>query len=52
VVIVDKFTKMIRLKMTTTIVLSEESEETAKIYKNSIWKIYRVPKKILSNKGP
>jgi len=48
-VIVDQFTKMIRLKTTTIAVLSEK---IAKIYRNNIWKIHRVPKKILSNRAP
>jgi len=41
-------TKIIRLKVTTTVVLLEK---IAKIYKNNIWKIYRISKKILSNRG-
>ena len=47
VVIVDWFSKIIRLKTTTTTVLLEE---ISKIYKDEIWKIYKVPKEILSNK--
>jgi len=39
---------MIRLKVTTTVVLLKE---IAKIYKDYIWKIHRVSKKILNNKG-
>jgi len=27
-------------------------EEIAKIYKDEIWKLHGVPRKILSNKGP
>ena len=27
-------------------------ERIAKIYRNNIWKLHRVPKKILSDKGP
>ena len=38
-VIVDQFTKMIRLKATTTAVLLEN---IAKIYRNEIWKISRL----------
>ena len=45
-VIVDWFTKMIRLKATTT---SISSEEIAKIYRDDIWKLYGVPRKILSD---
>ena len=46
-VIVDQFTKMIRLRATTITVLLKE---IAKIYRDNIWKIHRVPKKILSDK--
>ena len=49
VVIVDQFTKMIQLK-TTTIKISAES--IAKIYRDEIWKLHRVPRKILSDRGP
>ena len=49
VVIVDRFTKMIRLKAMTT---SISSEGIAKIYRDEIWKIHGVPKTILSNQGP
>ena len=48
-VIVDWFTKIIRLKTITTVV---SSEEIVKIYWDKIWKIHRVPWKILSNRGP
>jgi len=40
---------MIRLTATITAVLLEK---TAKIYKDNIWKIHRVPKKILSDRRP
>ena len=46
VVIVDQFTNMIRLKATTT---SISSEGIVKIYKDNIWKLYGVPRKILSD---
>jgi len=49
VIIVDRFTKMIRLKATTTNV---SSEEIAKIYKDDIWKLHGIPRKILSDRGP
>ena len=49
VVIIDRFTKMIRPKATITAVLSEE---IAKIYWDKIWKIHEVPQKILSDRGP
>ena len=40
VVIIDQFTKMIRLKVTTTAV---SYKDIAKIYQNNIWKLYGVP---------
>jgi len=49
VVIVDWFTKMIRLKATMTNV---SSEGIAKIYRDDIWKLHGIPKKILSDRGP
>ena len=49
VVIVDRFTKMIHLKATTTNI---SSEEIAKIYQDDIWKLHRIPRKILSDRGP
>ena len=47
-VIVDHFTKMIRLKATTT---NLSSEGVAKIYRDKIWKIHGIPKTILSDRG-
>ena len=49
VVIVDRFTKMIRLKATT---MNISSEGIAKIYRDDIWKLHGVPKRILSDRGP
>ena len=49
VVIVDRFTRMIRLKATTTNVFLER---IAKIYQDKVWKMHRIPRKILSNRGP
>ena len=49
VVIVDRFTKIIQLKATT---INISLEEIAKIYKDKIWKIHSVPRKILSNREP
>ena len=46
VVIVDQFTKIIRLKATTT---SISLEGIAKIYRDKIWKIHGVPEIILSD---
>ena len=48
-VIVDRFTKMIRLKATTTNI---SLEGIAKIYRDEIWKLHRIPRTILSNRGP
>jgi len=47
-VIVDCFTKMIRLKAMTTNI---SSEEVTKIYRDEIWKIHRIPKMILSDRS-
>jgi len=49
VVIVDQFTKMIQLKAITTNI---SSEGIAKIYRDNIWKLHGVPRKILSDQGP
>jgi len=46
VVIIDQFTKMILLKATTINILSDG---IAKIYRNNIWKLHGVPRKILSD---
>jgi len=45
-VIVDRFTKIIMLKVTTTNI---SSEGIAKIYRDEIWKPHGVPKMILSD---
>ena len=45
-VIVDRFTKMIRLKATT---MNISSEGIAKIYRDEIWKLHGVPRIILSD---
>ena len=47
VVIVDQFTKMICLKATTMNILLEG---IAKIYRDDIWKLHRIPRKILSDR--
>ena len=39
-VIVDQFTKIIRLKVTTTAV---SSKDIAKIYQDKIWKLHEMP---------
>ena len=48
VVIIDWFTKMIHLKATTTNILSEG---IAKIYRDNIWKLHGISRKVLSNRG-
>ena len=48
IVIVDQFTKMIQLKATTTNI---SSEGIAKIYRDNIWKLHRIPRKVLSDRG-
>ena len=48
-VIVDKFMKIIRLKTTMTNILLEV---IVRIYRNKIWKLHGIPRKILSDKGP
>ena len=49
IVIVDRFTKMIRLKMTMTNI---SLKGIVKIYQDEIWKLYGIPRKILSDRGP
>ena len=44
VVIIDQFTKMIRFKLTTTVVLSEN---ITKIYQKKIWKFMEYYKQFL-----
>ena len=48
VVIVDRFTKMIHLKAT---MINVSLEGIAKIYRDNIWKLYGIPRKILSDRG-
>jgi len=48
VVIVDQFTKMILLKAT---MMNISLEGIAKIYRDDIWKLHEVPRKILSDRG-
>jgi len=49
VVIVDRFMKMIRLKATT---INISSEGIAKIYRDKIWKLHGISRKILSDREP
>jgi len=48
-VIVDRFIKMIWLKVTT---INISLEEIAKIYRDEVWKLHGIPRKILSNREP
>ena len=48
-VIVNRFTKMIRLKV---IITNISSEGIAKIYQDEIWKLHGIPRKILSDRRP
>jgi len=48
VVIVDRFTKIIRLKTT---IMNISLEGIAKIYRDEIWKLHEISRKILSNRG-
>jgi len=41
--------KMIHLKAAT---MNVSLEEIAKIYRDDIWRLYRIPRKILSDRGP
>ena len=49
VVIIDRFMKMIRLK---AIITNISLERITKIYRDNIWKLHGIPRKILSNRGP
>jgi len=49
VVIIDRFTEMIQLKATT---MNISLEGITKIYRNNIWELHGVPRKILSDQGP
>ena len=49
VVIVDQFLKMIRLKVTT---IAASLEKITKLYQDKIWKLHKIPRKILNNRGP
>ena len=45
----DWFTKITRLKAT---IVTVSLGKIAKIYKNKIWKLHKVPQKVLSDKEP
>ena len=46
-VIVNRFIKIIQLKTTITNI---SLEKIAKIYRDEIWKLHRIPRKILSDR--
>ena len=48
-VIVDRFSKMIRLTATKTDI---SSRGVAQIYRDEIWKLHGIPHKVLSDRGP
>jgi len=48
-VVVDRFSKIIRLMATTT---SISSSKVARIYWDNIWKMHGIPKKIISDREP
>jgi len=47
VVIVNRLTKIIRLK---AMMINIFLKGIVKIYRDEIWKLYRIPRKILSNR--
>jgi len=49
VVIINRFTKIICLRAITTNI---SSEGIVQIYRDDIWKLHGVPRKILSDRGP
>ena len=49
VVIVNRFTKIVQLKATT---MNVSLEEIARIYRDDIWKLHGIPRKILSDRRP
>ena len=48
-VVVDRFTKMIRLFPTTT---NLTSMDLAQIYRDELWKLHGIPRSIVSDQGP
>jgi transposase InsO family protein len=48
-VVVDRFTKMIRLIATET---SLTSKGLAELYRDHIWKLHGIPRKVISDRGP
>ena len=49
VVIMDWFTKIIQLK---AMIINISAKDITKIYRDKIWKLHRVPRKILCNRDP
>ena len=48
-VIVNRFTKIIQLKITMTNI---SLEEIAKIYRDKVYELHKIPRKILSDREP
>ena len=48
-VIVNRFTEIIQLKATTTNI---SLEEITKIYRDDVWKLHGILRKVLSNREP
>jgi len=48
-VVVDRLTKMIRIIPTS---VGITSKEIAELYKNNIWKLHGIPRKIILDRGP
>jgi len=48
-VVVDRLTKMVHFVPTSEKTLAEE---LARLFRNNVWKLYRLPKSIISDRGP
>ena len=48
-VVVDRLTKMIQIIPTS---VGITSKKVAELYKNNIWKLHGIPRKMISDKGP
>jgi len=48
-VVVDRLIKMIQIIPTSVVITSKE---VAELYKNNIWKLYGIPRKIILDRGP
>jgi len=48
-VIVDRLMKMVHFIPTTE---KKSAEELARLFRNNVWKLYGLPKSIISDRGP